>query len=80
MSLYDEVARFRDLEKSYLHILKLIEEFKKNNLAASFTYRSEGLSLIIREGEYPHIMDEIKRWGLHLIYFKQTLDRIALTT
>lgn len=75
---YDEVARIRDLEKSYESILQVTEEFKRNNLAASFQYGADGLSLIIAEGEYPHAIKELENFGLHLIFFSQTLDKINL--
>ncbi len=73
---HDEVARIRDLEKSYERHLQVVEEFKRNNLAASFGYSADGLNLIIAEGEYPHTIAELKKMGLHLIYFSQTLERI----
>lgn len=73
---YDEVARVRDLEKSYERHLQIVEEFKRNNLVASFGYSPDGLVLIIAEGEYAHTIAELEKMGLHLIYFSQTLERI----
>lgn len=75
---YEEVARIRDLEKSYERIFQVVEEFKKNNLAASFQFRADGLSLIIAEGEYPNAIEELEKFGLHLNFFSQTLDKINL--
>lgn len=73
---FDEVARVRDLEKSYERHLQIVEEFKRNNLVASFGYSPDGLVLIIAEGEYAHTIAELEKMGLHLIYFSQTLERI----
>lgn len=75
---YEEVARIRDLEKTYERHLQVMDEFKRNNLAASFQYGVDGLSLIIAEGEYPHTIQELETIGLHLTFFSQTLDRINL--
>lgn len=38
---YDEIARIRDLEKSYERHLQVIEEFKRNKLTASFGYSTD---------------------------------------
>lgn len=75
---YDEVARIRDVEKSYEHILQVAEVLSNNDHVAAFQYGSDGLSLIIVEGEYPHTITELGKMGLHLIFFSQTLNKLSL--
>ncbi len=66
---YEEIARLRDLEKSYEYIVAVTDEFRRNKLAASFRYGINGLMLIIVEGEYNHTIEELKILGLHLSFF-----------
>ncbi len=75
---YDELARIRDLEKSFESILQEAEELKQNSLSASFQYGADGLSLIIVVGEYLHTIEELEKMGLLLIFFSQTLDKLNL--
>ena len=75
---YENSARIRDLEKSYSQAVMMIDELKVNNIKATFAYGLDGLSLIIMDGDYKHAIEELEKFGLHLIFFSKTLERINL--
>ena len=75
---YETAARLRDLEKSCVRVIQLSEEFKSNNINATFAYGLDGLSLYVLAGEKKHVIEEIEKLGLHIIFFSQTLNKMQL--